>query len=264
MKHLIKIKEISNITDVDYDRIILTDDGSIHAQGEVNTSNTYNAIDLGLPSGLLWCDRNVGATNITDSGLYFQWGDTQGWTKEQVENDEVNDYKWFDGSRYIKYNNEDRLTTLELEDDAAHVNMGGDWRMPTYEDFKELITSTDITLIYKNGTEASGIVDEYGSISWENVDLSNEEQISMYDRLFYLIQGIRLTGRGEYSNNSIFIPARLNEEFVKINACLYSASNLSSEFYIVYAMFFDSYHCTDSNQETRGACQSIRGVIDKH
>lgn len=38
-----------------------------------NESN-YNAIDLGLPSGLLWADRNIGASTEEDSGLYFQWG----------------------------------------------------------------------------------------------------------------------------------------------------------------------------------------------
>ena len=40
----------------------------------------YKAIDLGLPSGRLWADRNVGAEKETDYGLYFQWGDTVGYT----------------------------------------------------------------------------------------------------------------------------------------------------------------------------------------
>ena len=40
----------------------------------------YKAIDLGLPSGRLWADRNVGAESETDYGLYFQWGDVVGYT----------------------------------------------------------------------------------------------------------------------------------------------------------------------------------------
>jgi hypothetical protein len=45
----------------------------------------YKMVDLGLPSGLLWADRNVGAISEYDYGLYFQWGDTKGYTKEEVD-----------------------------------------------------------------------------------------------------------------------------------------------------------------------------------
>lgn len=48
----------------------------------------YNMVDLGLPSGLLWADRNVGATSPEDAGLYFAWGETKGCTAEQVVNGE--------------------------------------------------------------------------------------------------------------------------------------------------------------------------------
>lgn len=44
----------------------------------------YKTIDLGLPSSLLWVDRNIGASSPEESGLYFHWGDTQGYTAEQV------------------------------------------------------------------------------------------------------------------------------------------------------------------------------------
>ena len=40
----------------------------------------YKAIDLGLPSGRLWADKNIGAEKETDYGLYFQWGETVGYT----------------------------------------------------------------------------------------------------------------------------------------------------------------------------------------
>ena len=45
---------------------------------------TYNTVDLGLPSGILWADRNVGATSVEDSGSYFQWGDTKGYIDDGV------------------------------------------------------------------------------------------------------------------------------------------------------------------------------------
>lgn len=53
---------------------------------EINifSPSLYKAINLGLPSGKLWADKNIGAATPEDSGLYFQWGDTQGYTAEQV------------------------------------------------------------------------------------------------------------------------------------------------------------------------------------
>lgn len=47
---------------------------------------TYNAVNLGLPSGRLWADRNVGASNPEDYGTYFAWGETEGFTYEGVKN----------------------------------------------------------------------------------------------------------------------------------------------------------------------------------
>ena len=94
---------------------------------------TYNFIDLGLPSGTLWCDRNLGASSPEDAGLYFQWGDTQGYTAEQVGNEEGQksfiwgDYKFsVNGSdtNFSKYNNSDSKSVLDLEDDAANIMLG--------------------------------------------------------------------------------------------------------------------------------------------
>ena len=40
----------------------------------------YEWVDLGLPSGLKWAAWNVGATKPEEFGLYFAWGETQGYT----------------------------------------------------------------------------------------------------------------------------------------------------------------------------------------
>lgn len=109
---------------------------------EIN-NNDYDYIDLDLPSGTLWAAQNVGANKPSEYGLYFQWGDTVGYTKEQAGKDKQfnwNDYKWsIDGSdsNFNKYTTTG--ATLDLEDDAAHTNMGGDWHMPTYSQILELI-----------------------------------------------------------------------------------------------------------------------------
>ena len=92
-------------------------------------SNGHPYVDLGLPSGTLWATMNVGAKKPTESGLYFQWGDTIGYTKKQISKDKQfiwKNYKYsINGSdeNFSKYTTTG--DTLELEDDAAHVHMGG-------------------------------------------------------------------------------------------------------------------------------------------
>lgn len=116
-------------------------------------TNGHEYVDLDLPSGTLWATMNVGASKASDYGLYFQWGDTQGYTKDQVGTGEGqkkfasdwSDYKWNpsgDGETFTKYNKTDNKNVLDLEDDASHVNMGGSWHIPTSEQIEELIDNT--------------------------------------------------------------------------------------------------------------------------
>lgn len=51
---------------------------------ELGKQIDYDYVDLGLPSGTLWATCNVGASKPSEYGLYFQWGDTKGYTKDQV------------------------------------------------------------------------------------------------------------------------------------------------------------------------------------
>ena len=112
-------------------------------------NNGYDYVDLGLPSGTLWATCNVGASSPSDFGLYFQWGDIKGYPKEQVGKDKqfnCDEYKFsIDGSNtnFSKYIKEG--TILELEDDAARSNMGGNWHMPSPKQIQELIDNTTST-----------------------------------------------------------------------------------------------------------------------
>ena len=120
--------------------------------------NGHEYVDLGLPSGTLWAKCNIGGNNETDYGLYFAWGETVGYNSSQVGNGngqrpfDGSDYKWSegefscDGSSCTKYKpGLDNLTTLLPEDDAASVNMGGSWHMPSKEQCEELINSSYTT-----------------------------------------------------------------------------------------------------------------------
>ena len=123
-------------------------------------NNGFEYVDLGLPSGTLWATQNVGASKPSDYGLFFQWGDTSGYTANQVGNGEGQkkfdwaDYKWNpsgDGKTFTKYNKTDNKKVLELEDDAAHVHMGGTWHMPTPEQIDELTANTTSTWTAQDG-----------------------------------------------------------------------------------------------------------------
>ena len=149
----------------------------------------YKKIDLDLPSGTLWADRNIGATDIYDGGKLFQWGDPTPYDIPEHTNGKINkgqkmfgfnDYKWNpsgDGSTFTKYNKTDGKTTLDPEDDAAHVNMGGDWMMPTKEQVTELFKETTQELYAKltDGSVPVKVADvvyngNNGFVSWKYID----------------------------------------------------------------------------------------------
>ena len=105
------------------------------------------AVDLGLPSGTKWASCNVGATKPEEYGGYYAWGET-----------EVKDtYSW---GNYVHCNGT-KATCHDIgsdisvtEYDVAHINWGGNWRMPTMAEYQELVdncTSEWITLNGING-----------------------------------------------------------------------------------------------------------------
>lgn len=109
---------------------------------------THDYIEI---DGVKWATMNLGAQSETDYGLYFQWGDTQGYTAAQVGEGEGQKYfseedckygpiDWNDETNYglTKYNNTDGLTTLQASDDAVTAAWGGNWRMPTKDEYVAL------------------------------------------------------------------------------------------------------------------------------
>ena len=107
----------------------------------IAASDGLEAVDLGLPSGNKWANMNVGATTTEDYGTYFAWGEIQ--PKETYDWDSYQWGSWitaYDQASITKYNNR-----LNLEDDAATMNWGKKWRMPTKEEFEELIANSTIT-----------------------------------------------------------------------------------------------------------------------
>ena len=99
-----------------------------------------NCIDLGLPSGLLWAKSNMGTTEPTELGDYYAWGETS--TKNDYKNKTYKLYKTDKNGgikEILKYSEKDWKTVLEREDDAANANLGVGYRIPTQEDWQELL-----------------------------------------------------------------------------------------------------------------------------
>ena len=109
----------------------------------------FDYVDLGLPSGTMWATCNIGADKVTDSGLLFQWGRVNGYKYGDANHKfRTNAQNLEDGStsEYIPITSSGKTykvnDILDLADDAAHVNMGGKWRMPTKDELKELFNNT--------------------------------------------------------------------------------------------------------------------------
>ena len=199
-------------------------------------NNGHPYVDLCLPSKTLWSTMNVGASKPSEYGLLFQWGDTQGWATEQVGFGEgkkkflYDDYKWAIKESLLTFS---KYTTpgasLELEDDAANANMGGDWHMPSPEQIQELIDNT--------------------TNKW-----------TILDR----IKGVEFTSKKD-SSKSIFIPAAgfaWNGLVVDTGNCgILWASELSiNAIYYGKYLYFNSEH-TKLSDGFRNDGLSVRGVI---
>ncbi|MBO5847451.1 MAG: InlB B-repeat-containing protein, partial [Bacteroidales bacterium] len=144
----------------DKQEVVITQESYLYAQWTMLSSGTENGhsyIDLGLPSGLKWASFNLGAKTPEGSGDYFAWGETEPKKEYSWES-----YKWSsysDGAyKMTKYNTDshygtvvDNKESLEIEDDAAHVNWQGKWRMPTSVEYAELINYCTWTWASQNG-----------------------------------------------------------------------------------------------------------------
>ena len=127
---------------------------------------TPTAVDLGLPSGTLWADRNIGANSPEGYGDYFAWGETR---PKSVYNEST--YKYSNGrssslTKYCtnsNYGTIDNKTILEASDDAATVNWGSNWRMPTHEEQVELNDKCKWTWTTRNGVKGYKVTGPNGN-----------------------------------------------------------------------------------------------------
>lgn len=188
-------------------------------------------VDLGLPSGTLWATMNVGATQPEEYGLYFQWGDTQGYADALTKEFKWSSYKYGNVSKnFTKYNATDGKTVLDLKDDAVAANWGGNWHMPTETQFKELLNTRNCTNIWTTVNRVNG-------------------------RLFTSVK----------NGNTLFIPAAGRASYGNLRSTanygsVWSSSLVSSNVGCGRYLFFDcGFVGLSSNYRFYG--RSVRGVI---
>lgn len=190
-------------------------ENEVHYTPYISPYNGHAYVDLGLPSGTKWAKMNVGASSEKDKGLYFAWGETQGYTVGGHKVFMWRDYKYgTSSSNLTKYNTTDNKTHLELTDDAAAVNMGGDWHMPNRTQCIELFIETNNGFVtgagdftqyaWNNSNDYSSPTSTTATISGWNTDgylffkksyTSVTDAISHKDYLFIPITGYYQNGQ---------------------------------------------------------------------
>lgn len=137
--------------------------------GTFGTSNGHGWVNLGLPSGTLWATCNVGASSPEEFGDYFAWGETSAKSEYSWST-----YKWCKGSwgSLTKYCTDgsygsggftDGNTELDPSDDAATVNWGSQWQMPSKEQRNELVDNCTREFIWVNGNRVARITGPNGN-----------------------------------------------------------------------------------------------------
>jgi hypothetical protein len=220
-------------------------------------TSPYKMVDLGLPSGTKWADRNVGAETPQDNGLYFSWGNVDGHAVD--ENGNTADGYSFDSDTYATtLGGQFTGSTLDAEHDAATANMGDGWRMPTSTETLELVEDTDHYYIGEDGNTVAGPFNYEINPSDKGLDGSK-------------LRSICFVKKGEafdYNNRSNFIEFQfagfcdgslLGGE--GLNGIVWSSSVGEGGVELARYLYFDSYgYLGGDYYGSRYGGRSVRGV----
>ena len=169
MKYLNQVSTDAECVQQDYNVVYFSDESGKIVIKEKETPIEYEYVDLGLSSGTKWATCNLGATTPEGYGQYFQWGETVGHTEDPTSGTTSYTYTWATSpcnGGNEEYNEEAvaawdavHLTNgvLNSDVDAASVNMGGKWHMPTVRQIQELFDNTTNEWVEDyNGTGVNG------------------------------------------------------------------------------------------------------------
>lgn len=172
-------------------------ENSENPQSQNDQNNSYNipeAIDLNLPSGTKWASFNVGATKPEECGSYFAWGETE----------EKTDYSW---RSYDFCDNDSGYDCVHLgrdicgtQYDVAYVKLGRQWRMPSFDQFMELIRNCEFEFTTLNGVLGGKFTSKINgnSIFFPTTGMYKDHQIQFRDNAGYWSGTHEPVGYDEY------------------------------------------------------------------
>ena len=139
-----------------HDTVYIESSGSSDNTETPGMENGHELVDLGL--SVKWATCNVGANSPEEYGDYFAWGEV-----EPKEYYDWSTYKYYDADSLTKYGYDDDKTILESGDDAATMNWGGAWRMPTTAEQQELINNCTWDWTTQNGVKGHKVTGPNGN-----------------------------------------------------------------------------------------------------
>ena len=187
--------------------LVVTENVTLYAQWK-DMTNGYEYVDLGL--SVMWATTNIGAARPESYGNYYAWGETE--TKSEYRKDNYNIWAGSD---------------LTPSYDAAYVNWGGNWRIPTKAEFEEL----------------------RDRCSWKYMKISGTP-------------GFNVTGP---NGSSIFLPYAGNKEYDqsnKVGEAGYYMSKSSDHHYYAYGLYIDA-GTVEVDSYTLSFGRSVRAVLPK-
>ena len=156
-------------------------DGTSTQYGEILSFEQLRMVDLGLPSGKLWANVNVGANAPEYFGNYYAWGETEPKASYTEEN-----YKYRPDGSYLEIGSNISGTQY----DAATTNMGNLWRTPTQEEFRELVNNCTWNQATVNGVGC-----------WKVTNQTDETQY------IYLPKAGRIDGETHDAGYGLYMPS---------------------------------------------------------
>ena len=198
--HEFKVEDVSEVT---------------FGSSEINPSYPVaEAIDLGLPSGTLWASWNVGASAPEEYGSYYAWGET-----EEKEAYNWSTYTHCDGSADTFHDIGDDIAGTEY--DVAHVKWGGQWNMPSLEQFWELENNCTISWTNQNGVNGSLVTGPNGNSIFFPAGGDRREDNHNYEG-----------SRGVYWT-STYIPNHSAYYYIMTNGDMYNDKGICSRGYTI-------------------------------
>ena len=225
-------------------------------------------VDLGLPSGTKWASFNLGSNDPLTEGFYFAWGEVR--PTESFTSSYSSKYwyqfsysyqgyakKYSTNAAFGQGNLLDMKTVLDPEDDAATVNLGGDWRTPTSADWGELFANCD----------RSGLPDDAGYVFTSRINGNSITSpncgyyagSSKQSRVFLMTSSLWVDGNSsrnsawiadaQWSQNEYSEPAGSTRGYIKLNVRPVKGGERTG--------YTWTAHCADS--DVSGGCATITG-----